>query len=203
MSIFGVHRVGGWHKTAYEKIEEFRGFSQGWHYGEGTQFESWMLREAHSLNSQALRSGFVETDAFPGLDGEITVTLYNGPDYWEFAIGKDQTVAFTHEQDGEEVSYRSALSLEETKKIIRELGKSICRQSESFIVGGTIGGWIDFKAVPLSQLESRLESLLSPKNVYATPVILHVVTYSNFTPRLPANPRFIGASRPVPYRNTA
>ncbi|MEZ4733902.1 MAG: hypothetical protein R3E79_42970 [Caldilineaceae bacterium] len=42
--------------------------------------------------------GFHETDAFPGLNGEVMVTVYQGSDYWEFTLEPTETITFVYEQ---------------------------------------------------------------------------------------------------------
>src|SRR2546425_6692048 len=66
------------------KIWNFRDLADGWHCGEGVQFKDRDIFDAIDLHSEMLNYGFFETDAFPGFNGEIQITLYSGKDYFEF-----------------------------------------------------------------------------------------------------------------------
>jgi hypothetical protein len=64
--------------------------------------------------------GFTERDLFPGFDGEIMVTAYDGDLYYEFVVDPDYTVAYTHEATNK-MQYIDSISMEECVDIIDAL----------------------------------------------------------------------------------
>jgi len=88
-----------------EKIQSFGNFTQGWSFGEGVPFAPSILLKAMQLIKTAHALGFAETDAFPGLNGEVLVTIYLEADYWEFTIEPDETVTFAYEKNDKTLIY--------------------------------------------------------------------------------------------------
>lgn len=95
-----------------EKIQSFSNFTQGWSFGEGVSFTPTILLKATQLIKTAHALGFTETDAFPGLNGEVMVTIYLGADYWEFTLEPDETITFAYEKDDETILYEEGLPFE-------------------------------------------------------------------------------------------
>lgn len=93
------------------KIRSFRELPDGWHYGEGVPATEVASDGAISLSREAARLAFFETDAFPGIHGEVMFTVYAGTHYLEFTFELNGSVAFLHERDGEELDYQEDLSL--------------------------------------------------------------------------------------------
>jgi hypothetical protein len=91
--------------STIEKIQSFGDFNQGWSFGEGGPFAPSILLKAMQLIKTAHALGFAETDAFPGLNGEVMVTIYLGADYWEFTIEPDETITFAFEKNDEPIVY--------------------------------------------------------------------------------------------------
>jgi hypothetical protein len=94
------------------KIQSFSDFARGWSFGEGVPFAPSILLKATQLIKTAHVLGFQETDVFPGLNGEVMVTIYLGADYWEFTIEPDETVTFAYERDDETILYEEGLPFE-------------------------------------------------------------------------------------------
>ena len=69
-----------------KKIQSFKELESGWHYGEGVSIKQSVLDNAILLNQEAINQAFYETDAFPGLNGEVMVTIYSGEHYLEFTL---------------------------------------------------------------------------------------------------------------------
>ena len=104
------------------KIEGFQTKQYGWHYGEGVAFERATLDRAISLHREVLRQDSFRTNAFPGLRGQVLVTIYRGNHYLEFSVEPDGAVAFLHEVDDQEIDYREQLAPEDIASIIVQLG---------------------------------------------------------------------------------
>ena len=139
------------------KIWNFRKLGDGWHCGEGVQFKDRDILEALSLHSEMLNSGFLETDAFPGFNGEIQITLYSGKDYSEFTLEPDGKWTFLHERGDEEIQYKEMLTLPEAIRTVRTLDeKQIWNTSAFFHVNIGTGERADLTAW-LSHLHLQME----------------------------------------------
>jgi hypothetical protein len=102
-----------------EKIWSFRELPVGWHYGDGTPPANETVDSALRLNEEAAQAGFEKTNAFPGIEGEIQVTAWLGSLCLEFTIERDGRVTFVQEQDQQEITYESALTLDEAVNRLR------------------------------------------------------------------------------------
>ena len=108
--------------TTSKKIQSFRSLKEGWSFGEGVAFQSQILHKAIQLIKSAHALGFDETDAFPGINGEVMVTLYAGQDYWEFTIEADESVTFVYEAGDETRVYEEGLPFEFAVSMITNIG---------------------------------------------------------------------------------
>ena len=102
------------------KIRGFRELERGWHYGEGVPIEQSTLDNAIVLHQEAVRLGFLETDAFPGLNGEVMFTIYLDDHYLEFILEPNGNVTFYREKSDEEISYQEGLSFQNAKEKIEQ-----------------------------------------------------------------------------------
>jgi hypothetical protein len=108
-------------QTTFEKIQSFTHLEPGWSYGEGVAFAQHTLTKATQLAKTAYTLGFQETDAFPGLNGEVMVTVYQGNEYWEFTLQPTETITFVYERDKETVSYEEGLPFEFAVSLLTNL----------------------------------------------------------------------------------
>ncbi len=70
---------------------------EGWHFGEGIPISISIIKKAIEIDKEIFNYGFLKTEAFPGTNGEIMVTIHYFDDYFEFIIENDETVTFLHE----------------------------------------------------------------------------------------------------------
>ena len=98
--------------TTVEKIQSFAQLQSGWSFGEGIGFLQSVLNKAVQLAKTAHTLGFYETDAFPGLSGEIMLTVYQGCKYWEFTLQPAETITFFYEKNDKTVVYQEGLPFE-------------------------------------------------------------------------------------------
>jgi hypothetical protein len=98
---------------APERIRAFVDMKDGWCYGDGVGFAEATITLALDLHRALVDAGFTETDAFPSLSGEISVTAYDGADYWDFEARTNGLVDFLHERDGECVEEQEGLTPEQ------------------------------------------------------------------------------------------
>ncbi|MEZ4866284.1 MAG: hypothetical protein R3C14_33515 [Caldilineaceae bacterium] len=108
-------------QTTFEKIQSFAQLQPGWGFGEGIAFAQSTLNKAIQLAKTAHTLGFHETDAFPGLNGEIMVTVYQGKEYWEFTLQPTETIIFVYERDDETVTYEEGLPFEFAVSLLTNL----------------------------------------------------------------------------------
>lgn len=92
----------------------------GWCYGEGVGFTEATITLALDLHRALTAAGFTETDAFPSLSGEISVTAYDGADYWAFEARTNGLVDYRHERGDEEVKEIGGLTLEQAIERMRK-----------------------------------------------------------------------------------
>jgi|WetSurMetagenome_2_1015567.scaffolds.fasta_scaffold118454_2 hypothetical protein len=115
-----------------QKILSFINLPQGWHFGEGVPSSHEAAKYALSILYLAQTCSF-QTDAIPGLNGEIQVICYNEDDRLEFTIEPDNTITFIHERDGQEISYYEGMNLRDTLIKLNEYRGRVCDLSESSI----------------------------------------------------------------------
>jgi hypothetical protein len=110
------------------KINHFSTFEPGWYYGEGRAFDPLIVEDALALNKAAVQSSFFETDAFPGTDGELVVTVYIGEHNLEFSIRRDRSIVFCQEFGNQELKYEEGLTLQEAEARIVEFRRETWSQ---------------------------------------------------------------------------
>ena len=98
----------------YRKILSFRGFPTGWHYGEGKEMNSETIAASIELLSMALnRNPLVESDAFPGIGGEVRICFYIQDEQYEFTVEHDLSIEYVHERNDTEVDEPLVFALED------------------------------------------------------------------------------------------
>jgi hypothetical protein len=115
------------------KLESFRRLNTGWHYGEGRDFDSTIINSAIDLHNLAVKLGFFETDAFPGVDGSIMIAIYHKSDYLEFTLTCKNEIIYRRETDNVEVSEEELITFDQVKTILEGLGQDTWRSSDSYI----------------------------------------------------------------------
>src|SRR5580704_1477234 len=91
--------LGGPLSRTKDKIRSFRNLPQGWNYGRGGPAAEQTVQIAQDYLWMFMTLGFVETDAFPGVDGEIMVTAYLGRHCVEVTVEPDRSFAVGHQID--------------------------------------------------------------------------------------------------------
>jgi hypothetical protein len=104
-----------------EKILRFSELEKGWNYGEGELFATDAIKAALEFHREVIFNGHSSTDAFPGLDGEIQITIYEGEHYFAFERERSGTWIFTHEKNNEEVESHTELSFENAKEKLKSI----------------------------------------------------------------------------------
>lgn len=132
-----------------EKILDFADVPPGWHFGEGSSISAAAIRDAAKLHEAFILNGFYETDAFPGLAGEIRVTAYFGSQYFEFTRETDGKWSYVSEKNGSVERELDCLTLEQAQESVKSAANNLWNTYD--ISPGVIGmqGLEDFKASPL------------------------------------------------------
>lgn len=98
-------------KTA-EKILSFEMLPTGWYFGEGVPPSPKAIEFAIKINEKAALLQ-LQTDAFPGQNGEVQISVYSCDDYLEFIIDAEGLITFVYEKNDQEQEYLENLTLEE------------------------------------------------------------------------------------------
>jgi len=150
------------------KIEGFRELASRWHYGEGKIPDNRTLENAVELNRFAINQGLLDTEAFPGIEGEVMLAIYYDDYDFEFTIMPSGIIDFYLEQDGNEISHEKISSLENAKQKLLQIRKELWKSSDYFTSSTTVRGEIDLKVSHLTTLEKSQAFLLSAGSVYLT-----------------------------------
>ena len=147
------------------KILDIEKLDEGWHFGDGIPIKKEIIEKALIIDEKAFNCGYYETDAIPGINGEIEVTIYYLDDYFEFIIEKNEEVTYVHEYNNNEIAYEENISFSNALKKIEKLKEELCSLSEYSIqdIGSTkksdIVNW-------LSEIPVEVESQLYVENAF-------------------------------------
>jgi hypothetical protein len=125
------------HPTA-KKLRAFSGLPLGWHYGQGMTFLPDLLERAQGLHAHITSLGLYETDAFPGIDGSVLLTVYEGADRLELTLNPNGNIDYRREKNDIEILGRENLQLAEVQDILREFRRETCRLSGFYTAGTSI-----------------------------------------------------------------
>lgn len=191
-----------------KKINSFRNYVKGWSFGEGQAFNNKIVEKAIDLVKFSSHCGFREMDAFPGLNGEIMVTLYFAQEYWEFTIEPNESVTFVYECDDEVILYKEKLKFKNILERINSIAIEkfiVASHNNMRLFNNKLCGSLEFSTSNITTLERKdlrvlhsnhllMEaSLFSIKNVYWSKNKQFVRILENTThPPQVAIPRFSG-----------
>ena len=125
-------------ESTEDKIRSFMQLPEGWHYGEGGPPAQRTVNSALAIFRAAHNYGFLRTDSFPGIGGEIRVTAYQGPHYLEFTVAADRRITFVRELDNVEVACEENLSLGQAKSMLHQMADQIWSLSDLLAQGTSI-----------------------------------------------------------------
>jgi hypothetical protein len=113
-------------RSTENKINSFANLPDGWDYGDGGSIPKHTRDTAIAWDRLLQTQGFIETDAFPGADGEIVVAVGIGEHYFEVIIEPDDTISLAYDFRRKQVSYRPNMTSMEAVQAILELTGQIC-----------------------------------------------------------------------------
>jgi hypothetical protein len=95
---YTIHaRVMSQTNSVIEKIRSFGFLEEGWDFGEGSPAPQEVIETAINLHKMGSTLG-INSNAFPGADGEISVAFYFGTDTIEVKVNRDLSFNLTHER---------------------------------------------------------------------------------------------------------
>jgi hypothetical protein len=165
-----------------KKINSFKALPVGWHYGSGIAPLAKVLDLAIRLNQCAGLMGFEATDTFPGIDGEVMLTVYDGDIYLEFSIEVDGSINYVREQGNEEVDSDDKISLYQAINHIVNIGFSKWRSSVLSTRNNMIQRRKDSRDMRLSRAKPTKSQFLRRTAPFKL-VGANVRTYENSTRR--------------------
>ena len=136
------------------KVKNFLRLEQGWHFGEGNPPTIECTKKASRIVERAIMLLF-GVDVFPGIDGEIMVTIYYKNHYLEFIVETDETVTFIHEQDDIEIDSKENLHFSSALKKLNDFGEVIWNMSELSTLSTMIPEKKNLKVSPLGTLQTE------------------------------------------------
>ncbi len=140
-----------------QKIFEISEFENGWHYGEGVKFSKGAIKDILALHRELVLKGCFNTDVFPGLNGELQITVYSGKDCVIFERSIEGLWDVTHEINDEESESVQGLSLQEAVEHASVLKSKLCNASASYrsVIIGTKSGTAStiWPSSPLARME--------------------------------------------------
>ena len=178
-----------------DKIIGFSQYRRGWHYGEGVPFGERTIGLALKLHQEIIRQAFFVTDAFPGLQGQILVTIYYGDHYLEFTVEPDETISFCQEEQDVEILNCEGLSFEQAIKQLQEFRRQTWKGSGSSAEYSMTPENTGSRAPLLGTQVTSVVFPLSAESAYVLPGVGPVVMSESITGQLPENQSFSGCSR--------
>jgi len=106
------------------KIRGFLNYPENWCYGSGLKFTSSVIDLVVKLNTLAVESGYLTTDAFPGIEGDIKFTIYHENICLEFNVNLDLSIDYILEVGGEE-EQNISLSIDDAENIITTFAEDL------------------------------------------------------------------------------
>ena len=109
-----------------KKLKSFKELKNGWYYGEGIKFSGRRINNVEKIINLLLENKFTELDIFPGIDGEIRITIYADQHYYELTFESNNTITFIYEINGIngiKKIYKEYLSFKKCKEMIINYSK--------------------------------------------------------------------------------
>ena len=108
------------------KLSEFGSLQPGWHYGDGVPISQNLIAKARTVAQKAVSFGFPESNAFPGVDGGILITVYKGNCTFEIRLFPDGRARFVKEVDDEDVAFLENVTVERAIELLEEEAALLC-----------------------------------------------------------------------------
>jgi hypothetical protein len=172
-----------------DKIRSFSNLPNGWHFGAGHAPSFDMIAKALAWHDKLLRLGFVTTDAFPGMGGEIMVTGYEGPHYIEILLEADSTITLAYEKNGIEAQTLSGERADKISAALEAIAGGIWNTSGYFTQSISTANAMSSKVWPSKSMWTVPPSSKLPALDFEP---ISVTMSENFIPMSEANRPFFG-----------
>lgn len=118
---FVIYPFDSMESSTVRKIDDFRKLPKGWNFGSGIPSSKDTAELAKEVLKFGVAEGFVRHDAFPGINGQIILTMYVRNYCLEFEIASDGKISLIWEEGDKDRGEWESLSLVQTKAKILEL----------------------------------------------------------------------------------
>lgn len=177
------------------KLQNFLALKKGWNFGEGEVFEIEIINLATALHEEFLLRNFIETDAFPGSNGEVMLTIYHEEHYLEFILELDRTITLLYEVNDQEVFSKEKLSISTTITWLDKFMEILWMQSEFLVTNNTIKEKSDSPALLLeTQVNNQAYPSLT-RSVSWKPTMGYANTYASTINQFPTSHLSSGSFR--------
>ena len=112
------------------KVNGFRKLTRGWHYGEGFAPDDNTINNAIDLLKIASSYGLQDSDAFPGIEGDILILLYSNNDILEFSFECSGEIDYIRQKDKTTIDEREHLDIKNAVQVIRNFRKESWKLSD-------------------------------------------------------------------------
>lgn len=146
-------------------IKEFMFLPVGWHYGDGGPISGSVCVTAFELNRYAVEMGLSVTEAFPGINGEIMVSIYPKGHVLDFTIYPNGLIRFRHEINDEEVESEDNLTWIGALQKLNKFGNGTWNSSDSPTPSISVGNQENSKTLSSQIAKRTKQSPLSTRTV--------------------------------------
>ena len=164
------------------KLISFLDLPAGWHFGTGRAPSRKLVKLLIDVNARAFDQGFPKSDAFPGINGNVMLTLYYQDHLIDLIVEEGMQIAsILYEKGDEEVLSQDDIGVALALNIIQQIGQ-ICLLSGPYTKNITPSMNTESKVSPSrppAAMEEFLYSIqsaqLSDRGVFANtsmPIIL-------------------------------
>lgn len=146
------------------KLESFRSLPLGWHYGEGGPINDGLIARAKKMYGTLLRLGLSRTNAFPGADGEVTLTGRHLEHHVEITLHADGSTSLVYERNDAEELELDQRAEAEIRRALSDISRAICGTSDFSIHSTSIGTRIGSRVLRsrTSTADSQSSTLSAP-----------------------------------------
>jgi hypothetical protein len=147
------------------KLDSLANLKAGWHYGSGKAIHPASTSLGRLLANHASRLGIETVDAFPGTDGDLTISVYRGGEEFSFTINARGRIEFGSESqevpDGEVLDAMQAMArLSELASLKSWKSFSLSTSRSMTLNGIAFGAW--HSRTPPMEVEYRSLMVSAP-----------------------------------------
>src|SRR3990172_1105271 len=180
------------------KLRELGSLQPGWHYGDGVRISQNLITKAITVAQKAVSFGFFESNAFPGVDGGILVTVYKGNCTFEIRLFPDGRAGFVKEVDDEDVAFFENVTVERAIELLKGEAALLCLSGQ--FIPDTTMNLGNASEVRLLKLPQTAEYPFLTRNVLKQEQGLFASIFNSFTGELRVTLQSSGSFVPIVSR---